>query len=145
MSKRSVVCVVRFIDAPPAAVWDVLSHHEGMPAWTPLRRVTLEPAGAEERNGVGAIRVLHAPLVPYRLREEITRFEPPVLLGYTLRQGLPTSDHHGLITLAPDGHGTILTWTIGFVSAVPGMGFIIKVLVLGTLQLMRRQVRKTSR
>lgn len=145
MSKRSVVCVVRYFDAPPAAVWNVLSQHEDMPEWTPLRRVTLEPAGAEERNGVGAIRVLHAPFLPYRLREEITRFEPPTLLGYTLRQGLPTSDHHGLITLAPDGRGTILTWTIGFVSSVPGMGLIIKVLVIGTLQLMRRQVRKASR
>lgn len=142
-----MVCVVRRIDAPRDVVWQVLSEHELMPRWTPLRRVTLEPAGTDERNGVGAIRVLHSP-GGYTIREEITRFEPPRLLGYTLRKGLPTRDHHGLISLSPDGpegRSTMIAWTIGFATSVPGLRTAIKLLVAGTISLMARHARRTAR
>lgn len=133
--------VVRHIEATPQAVWDVLSDHEGMPKWTPLRRVTLEPAGATERNGTGAIRVLRS--VPgYVIREEITRFEPPRLLGYSVRAGLPTRDHHGEIAIAPDHGGSVVTWTISFTSAVPGMRRIVTGLVVATLWLLARHVER---
>jgi len=122
----------------------VLSEHESMPQWTPLRRVTLEPPGNQDRNGVGAIRVLHSP-GGYTIREEITRFEAPRLLGYTLRQGLPTRDHHGLISLSPDGpdgQSTMLAWTIGFATSVPGMRGVITLLVRATILLLARQARR---
>lgn len=143
MRKRSNLTVVWHFAAPPQRVWDVLVDHEGMPRWTPLRRVTLEPPGQPERNGVGAVRVLHA-FPGYVIREEITRFEAPYLLGYTLRGGMPTSDHHGRITVAPNGENTVLTWTVGFVSSVPGMTMVVTALIKGTLVLLGRHVRRTA-
>jgi uncharacterized protein YndB with AHSA1/START domain len=110
--------VSRWVAAHPAAVWDVVSTHAGMFRWTPYRKSILEREGANHPNGVGAIRALY--LLGRPTREQITAFEPPHRLRYTLLSGLPFRDYTGEVTVEPDGSGSRLHTRIAFRTRIPG-------------------------
>ncbi len=127
------------IAAPPESVWSVLTHHEGMPAWSPLRRVVLEAEGAPDRDGVGAIRAMHAagPVI----KEKVVAWDPPRSYDYTLIAGAPIRDHVGRVELTPVPGGTGVTWTVDFRPRVPGTGGAIAALLGRALQGMLDRLR----
>jgi carbon monoxide dehydrogenase subunit G len=109
---------VHRVPASPAQVWAVLSDHEGMTGWLPLRRAVLEQTGSPERDGVGAVRALH--LVGPPIRERVTAFEADHRLAYEAVGGVPAREYAGEVLLTPEGAGTTITWTVRVRPLVPG-------------------------
>jgi uncharacterized protein YndB with AHSA1/START domain len=112
--------LTKTVDAPPEAVFDVITDHRGYSDITPVRRVDLEREGEPAPNGVGAIRVLHAAGPP--MREEITVYERPTRFAYKILSGAPVRDHLGQVTLEPIAGGTLVTYRIDATPAVPVVG-----------------------
>ncbi len=112
------------IDAPRDTVWSAVTHHEGMPTWSPLKSVTLSKEGAPDRDGVGAVRVMRGPGM--RIDEEVVGWDPPNAYDYTLLRGAPIRDHRGRVELRDAGGATDVEWTIEFRPLIPGTGWLIR-------------------
>lgn len=139
MATKRSVRVVRNTTASPEAVWAVLSDHEGMAGWTPLRSSVLEKKGGPSPNGVGAVRALRA---VNTIREEIISFEPPQELTYRLVSGLPARDYQATVQLLPDGKGTRIVWGLSFVPRVPGLALFIDRLITDTAKRLAREAER---
>lgn len=107
--------------APRDTVFGLLADIPRWQEWAgpAVPRSILDRPGSPEAFGVGAVRKLgRAPIWSF---EEITRFEPPCLLGYELRGGLPVRGYRSEVSLVErrDG-GTHLTWASSFDGAPVG-------------------------
>ncbi len=82
------VAAERFYDAPRQRVWDVYTDHRSWTDWAGIGRVTLEPPGDPDENGVGCVRVIRSGGVA--AHEEVVEFQPPERMTYrVVRGGLP--------------------------------------------------------
>jgi uncharacterized protein YndB with AHSA1/START domain len=114
--------------ASPEIVWEILSDHTRMADWAPLRSSSLERQGDPPPDGVGAIRVLRAVGPP--LREEITEFEPPKRLAYTVLSGLPVRNYRAEVELTPSpGGGTDVVWQVSCEPRIPGFGLGLRAVI----------------
>jgi len=102
----------RRVDLTAEQVWATLSNHTGMSTWSPGISVTIERAGDDEYNGVGAIRRV-AGIGPV-IREEVTEFDAPNRLAYRALSGIPLPDYRGVVTVQPRNgvSGSLVTWEI---------------------------------
>ena len=106
-------------------MWDVLTTHEQMPAWfAPVRNVVLERPGTDERNGLGAVRHIHA-LGP-AVVEEVIEWDAPRRYVYTLLRGAPIRNHRGEVTVEETAAGTLATWRIQCEPVIPFSGWILR-------------------
>ena len=115
-------------DAPPQAVWDVYTDHARWSEWagTPGSRLTKQ--GSPDPNGTGAVRAFVG-----GLREEVLDFEPPKRMTYTVTAGLfPVKDHLGEVRFEPDGDGTRIVWRCRFESKIPGLGGLLRRVVVSS-------------
>lgn len=112
------------IAAPRGRVWEILSHHEGMPAWFPAREVVRRRPGSPEPDGVGAVRVVRASGLA--LEERITVFKPEERLEYVVVGGAPLRDHRGEVVLSRDPLGTSVRWRVEMAPRIPGTGWILR-------------------
>ncbi|WP_083339330.1 SRPBCC family protein [Mycobacterium syngnathidarum] len=134
---------VRRVAADPAVVWEIVSNHERMSEWTPSRRVVLENPGSPDRNGAGAIRALHmfGPVI----REQITGFEPPTTLRYSLVSGLPFREYTGQITVEPAATGSLMSTVISFRTIIPGTQILVAIAMRVASAGAARAARRYSR
>jgi hypothetical protein len=87
-----------------------------------------EREGDPAPGGVGAVRKLGR--WPMFGREQITEYDPPRHLGYTILSGLPVRGYHADIDLLDgDAGGTTILWSGAFEPAVPGTGTALEVVV----------------
>ncbi len=116
--------VTRRVDAPPDAVWALLSDVGTWTRWGPWETADLERPGRDRPQGVGAVRRLRAGR--WTLRELVEVAEAPRRLRYRLLSGMPVRDYVADVRLAPapDG-GTELTWSARFAPRVPGTGRLL--------------------
>jgi len=129
------------IAAPRERVWQHLTDHEGMAAWSPFRKVTLARSGSPERNGFGAVRRMQGPGLD--LEEEVVGWQPPARYDYRLRRGAPIRHHAGCVLLREDGAVTEVEWIIRFRPLVPGTGAIVRAaLKRGISDMLERLKRK---
>jgi uncharacterized protein YndB with AHSA1/START domain len=129
---RRSIRVERRLDAPPEAVFEIITDHARYDRFDGIRRSELVESGVGAPNGVGAVRCIW--LGPLRFEEEVTAFEPPRRLDYLIRdiRALPFRHQGGSIRLAPDGAGTRALWTSSFEVPIPLVGPAIdRVLALG--------------
>jgi len=115
---------VRETAASPEAVFDVLVDHRRYAEITPLRRSELEREGDPAPNGLGAIRVLSAPLPGPPMREEVIAYDRPRRFSYTVLSGLPFRDHVGTVELSPAGGGTKVVYAIRTTPTLHAGGFL---------------------
>ena len=111
--------------ASPTRLWEVLTTHENMPAWfKPVRKVVLDPPGADERNGLGAVRHIHAvgPVVV----EEVVEWDAPRRYVYTLLRGAPIRNHRGEVTVEETPTGARATWRISCEPVIPLSGLVLR-------------------
>ncbi|MCR9159181.1 MAG: SRPBCC family protein [Nannocystaceae bacterium] len=114
--------------ASPQRMWDVLTTHEEMPSWFKVvRKAVLDPAGRDERNGLGAVRHLHA--VGPAVVEEVIEWEPPRRYVYALRGGAPIRNHRGEVTVEAASDGAKATWRIQFEPMIPLSGVVMRPLM----------------
>ncbi|MBS9535061.1 SRPBCC family protein [Mycobacterium sp. M1] len=128
------------VPAAPAQVWAVLSDHEGMSNWGPVK-VTLTRHGDFERNGAGAQRTIKAaPLLP-PLVEEVVDFEPEQRLSYKGVSGIPFRNYLGEVDLRPAGSGTAISYTVSADNPLPG---VAAALAHGLLFALKRAVNRAG-
>ncbi len=111
------------VGAPTERIWALLTDHEHMPHWMPVREVVRRRAGQPEPDGVGAIRTVRGGGLV--LDEEIVVFEPASRLVYRLLGGAPVRDHEGEVTLEAAGPETRVRWRVRFRPRVPGTGRLL--------------------
>lgn len=112
------------IAAPRDRVWSILSNHEGMKRWAPVREVVRRRPGAPDPDGEGAVRTIRARGMV--IDERITVFKPGERLEYTVIEGAPIRDHAGEVVLLPDGDGTRVVWNVQFRPLLPGTGWLLE-------------------
>jgi uncharacterized protein YndB with AHSA1/START domain len=135
---------VREIEAPPEAVFEVLTDHRGYADITSVRKVEMEREGEPAPNGVGAIRVLRAVGPP--LREEVIAYEAPSRFSYKLLSGLPVRDHVGTVELTPNGAGTKVVYAVRTHPTLPLVGgAVVMAVKQGIKQLLSGVAKESER
>jgi uncharacterized protein YndB with AHSA1/START domain len=119
---RRSIRVERHLDAPPAAVFEIIADHAHYDRFDGIRRSELVEQGEPAPNGVGAVRWIW--LGPLRFEEQVTAFEPPNRLDYRIRdvRTLPFRHQGGSIRLSAAGSGTDAVWTSEFEIPIPIVG-----------------------
>jgi len=123
--------------APIDHVWQVVTDHEGMAAWSGFKPVAVTRAGQGARNGYGSQRTMRGPTGS--VVEEVVGWEPPHVCRYRVVDGSPFVAHQGELQLAERNGGTELTWRIRFRPRVPGTGPLLRALMGRLLESALRQ------
>ena len=110
--------------ADPATVYALLRDGAGWPEWSPIESFELERPGADEPEGVGAVRVFRGGRVTGR--DEIVELLPNRRFAYTHTSNLPIRDYRGQVDLEPTGEGTAIRWVSEFAPKVPGTGWLLR-------------------
>ena len=109
--------------ASPDAVFAVLADATRWKDWAGVAVSVSEwdREGDPAPGGVGAVRKLGR--WPVITLEQITEYDPPRHLGYTIVSGVPVRGYHADIDFVPDGHGgTTVRWAGAFEPTIPGTG-----------------------
>jgi hypothetical protein len=69
-------------------------------------------------GGVGAVRKLGTKA--WGVREQITEFDPPDYLAYTILTWMPVRDYRAIVSIDKDGDGSRITWAGAMESKIPG-------------------------
>ncbi len=110
--------------AAPATVYALLRDGAGWPAWSPIESFELERPGADEPEGVGAVRVFRSGRVTGR--DEIVELVPDRRFAYAHTSNLPIRDYRGEVHLEPVPAGTAIRWVSEFDPKVPGTGRLLR-------------------
>ncbi len=90
--------------ADPATVYALLRNGATWPEWGPIDSFELERPGADEPEGVGAVRLLRGGRVTGR--DTIVELVPDRRFAYTHRSNLPVKNYRGEVDLTPVDGGT---------------------------------------
>jgi hypothetical protein len=96
--------------------------------------------GEPAPGGVGAIRRLGTK--SWGMREQILEFDPPHYLAYTILSWLPVREYRAVVSVDPDGDGSLITWAATMEGRFPGAG-PVTAFVLG--RIMRRMTTGLAR
>jgi uncharacterized protein YndB with AHSA1/START domain len=134
------------VAAPIEVVWDTLTDHVGMMGWGPGGiTVTMDRPGTTEANGVGAVRRIAIPGPGPDIVEEVVTYEPPNVMGYKAKAGLPFPGYAGEVRLAPAGAGTHIRYTISSTASFPLVKAPLAVLSQVLMRLLARAAVKAHR
>jgi uncharacterized protein YndB with AHSA1/START domain len=136
--------VVRRVDVALPVVWATVADHQDMANWGPGVTVTMERDGADDPNGVGAIRDIKFPGPGPRIREEITAFEPEHRLAYRALSGTPFKDWQGEIEIAEHQGGTAIKWSLSCRSPLPGTDLILRAAATAMVTALARSAKKRA-
>lgn len=101
----------------PATVYALLRDGASWPLWSPIESFELEWAGADEPEGIGAIRIFRRGRVTGR--DQVAELVPDRRFGYRHLSGLPVRDYRATIDLDPDDGGTRIRWQVSFLPRLP--------------------------
>jgi hypothetical protein len=110
--------------ADPATVYALLRDGAGWPTWAPIESFELERPGADEPEGLGAVRVFRAGRVTGR--DEIVELVPDRRFSYRHTSNLPIRDYHADVDLEPTPQGTAIRWVSSFNPKLPGTGWLLR-------------------
>jgi uncharacterized protein YndB with AHSA1/START domain len=110
--------------ADPATVYALLRDGAGWPTWAPIDSYELEREGADEREGVGAVRILRGGRVTGR--DEIVELVPDRRFSYAHTSNLPVRNYRGDVDLEPTPEGTAIRWVSEFDPRYPGTGWLMR-------------------
>lgn len=134
--RRQHIDIQVHTEADAVTVYRLLRDGAGWPSWSPIDSFALERTGADEPEGLGAIRVFVRGAV--RGRDEITALVPDRRFGYRHLSGLPVRDYVGDVELEPTGAGTTIHWRVSFLPKVPGTAAVYR---WGVARFIRRTAR----
>jgi len=102
------------VEAPPAAVWPFLTDPSFMNRWSLARIEPVAPGDGGRFDTVGTWRrvFVRAPVGHQRLEEAVVAAEWPKRFEYRVIPDPMIAAHRGVITLAPDGEGTLVRWVV---------------------------------
>ena len=96
-------------------MWNLVSNHEAMPSYMPVKEVTVDNSQADVPNGEGAVR--SCDLGDTKVIEDIVLWQPEQAFAYALRDGndFGITNHLGVLLLAPGMNGgTRFRWQLYF-------------------------------
>ncbi|OHT96267.1 hypothetical protein BKG61_18635 [Mycobacterium syngnathidarum] len=79
------------------------------------------------------------------IREQITGFEPPTTLRYSLVSGLPFREYTGQITVEPAATGSLMSTVISFRTIIPGTQILVAIAMRVASAGAARAARRYSR
>jgi hypothetical protein len=106
--------------APASEVWPLVGEAHRWKEWSFLTQSDLVSPGVPHPEGVGAVRRFTR--WGMGSKEQVAVWDPPHHLRNTILSGFPVRDYVADVTLAPDGDGTLITWSSTFDAKVPGTG-----------------------
>jgi len=110
-----------YIHSPIERVWELFSDHEGYARFKAVSFAKLLKEGQGDRNGVGAVREIHA--LGVKFVEDILVFKPPRRLDYKVVKCTAPLEHEiGRMDLIQRGEGTELHWITRFRVKLPLVG-----------------------
>ena len=109
--------------ADPATVYALLRDGASWPVWGPLDSFELERPGADEPEGVGAVRVFRSGRVTGR--DTVAELVPDRRFSYTHVSSLPVRDYRGDVDLEPVAEGTRIRWVSEFDPKISGTGALM--------------------
>jgi hypothetical protein len=110
--------------ADPATVFGLLRDGASWPTWSPIESFELEREGADEPEGVGAVRVFRGGRVTGR--DTIVELVADRRLSYTHVSNLPIRNYRGDVDLEPVAEGTAIRWISEFDPKYPGTGALLR-------------------
>jgi polyketide cyclase/dehydrase/lipid transport protein len=110
--------------ADPATVYALLRDGATWPEWSPIDSFELERPGADEPEGVGAVRVLRSGRVTGR--DTIVELVADRRFSYTHTSSLPVKNYRGDVDLEPVDGGTAIRWVSEFEAKIPGTGGLMR-------------------
>jgi len=111
--------------APPEQVFDLVADATTWSRWGGLMIMHsfFGKEGTPAPGGVGAIRRLGTRL--FSTREEITEYDAPHYLAYTILGPAPMREYRAIVSCDPENGGTRITWAGAFKPVVPGTGKLL--------------------
>ncbi len=125
--RRQHIDIRTTTSAGPAVVYALLTDGASWPDWSPIDSFELEKEGADESEGVGAVRVFRDGRIEGR--DTIVELVADRRFGYTHVSPLPIKDYRAVVDLEPDGSGTRIRWRASFKATVPGTGPVLRLAV----------------
>lgn len=122
--RRQYVEIDVHTPASAATVYALLRDGATWPLWSSIESFELERAGADEPEGVGAIRIFRRARMTGR--DQVAELVPDRRFGYRHLSGLPVRDYHATIDLDPDDGGTRIRWCVSFLPRLPGTGRLLR-------------------
>jgi Polyketide cyclase / dehydrase and lipid transport len=110
--------------ADPATVYALLRDGATWPAWSPIESFELERPGADDPEGVGAVRLFRGGRVVGH--DEIVELVPDRRFAYAHTSNLPVRNYRGEVDLEPVGEGTAIRWVSTFDPKWPGTGWLLR-------------------
>ena len=114
--------ITRQLQMPAEKAWEVFSPFTTLSV--PSISLEVEKEGDPDANGVGAIRRLNG-----RVLERLESMDPPKAFTYTLLSGAPVKDYLGTAEFQPQNSSTRLTWHVRFTPKLPGIGWLLKIVI----------------
>src|SRR3954451_2175288 len=111
--------------ADPPTVYGLLRDGASWPTWSPIESFELERPGADEPEGVGAVRLFRGGRVVGH--DEIVELVPDRRLVYRHTSNLPIRDYRGEVDLEPVPGGTAIRWMSTFEPQHRGTGRVLRV------------------
>jgi uncharacterized protein YndB with AHSA1/START domain len=111
--------------APPEQVFELVADATTWKQWAGpmIRRSWFGKEGTPPPGGVGAVRRLGAK--GFATSEEITEYDPPHYLAYTILGRAPMRGYRAIVSCDPQDGGTRITWAGAFEPAIPGTGRLL--------------------
>jgi uncharacterized protein YndB with AHSA1/START domain len=111
--------------APPEQVFELVADANTWSRWAGpmIMRSWFGKEGTPPPGGVGAIRRLGSKW--FATSEEITEYDPPHYLAYTILGRSPIHGYRAIVACDPHEGGTRITWAGAFDPAIPGTGRLL--------------------
>lgn len=130
-----------WIQAPRSRVWARYTDHASWTDWAGIGRARLDRQGAQDRDGVGCVRVIRN--LGVAVYEEVTEFDSPRYMAYrVLRGGLPMKNHFGEVVFHERDGGTLVEWRCRFDSRLPGLGKPMGWIVAGVFRRVLKNLKR---
>jgi|SRR5690606_35370573 len=123
------ILIEKTFNCPVQTLFAWLSDHNNLSQVFAPAKVVRIKAGTDSVNGAGSVRRLSIPGVP-AFEETVTEAITNERIVYRISRGSPLRGHQGVMRFsAVDDTHSRLNYTIEFDSAIPGLAWIVKVLL----------------
>jgi uncharacterized protein YndB with AHSA1/START domain len=125
MSKKARSFVVSATTtATREGVFALVANAETWPRWTPIRTVVRENLADDGSEQVGTVR--HYAVGATKSVEEVTEITQNERFAYSLRSGMPISNHRAAVELEATPSGCTISWHEEFTPNVKGTGLLLE-------------------
>lgn len=133
--------ITRKVDLPVEKVWEIAGDFKKSPG--PGIMVEVENHGDPASHGVGSIRTITIGKV--KVRERLESINAPKSFTYRILSGAPMKDHHAKAEFIPQGASTEIRFTVEFTPKIPGIGWLVALVIKKAINRYIDEIEKTSR